>query len=391
MAEGGADRLMEMRGLAKNLKNQGLSKAYRREAVIGKLADGSGLEAQKVMDTAVRKYFEMDLGEPDMPVVVVAQHGFNPNVEQVRQYFEKALPSWEEDHSEGELQGLIAQWMEIRDDSKAREALAEKYPLEQEVLYRTGMPFDERTEELARELREISGVGLELSKKPRAWADPNRPAFAKHKPIVAETENHVVEIAPREWPTSARAAQFWGLREILESKMGLTETGEVKSPALVILVHGMADREDAEVIIGGGRESEKLGDVNPADMETLKGVGAILGQELQIDGSHPVVAIHRYGLGKDKALQFNQKSKAWQVDDRKGALLSGSNTEIAHLRDGHTYQVGDREIKLPGLGQNLQVVQIEFGAQLRLNENNREQVVNALAKVAEWFKEKKSA
>jgi hypothetical protein len=36
-------------------------------------------------------------------------------------------------------------------------------------------------------------------------------------------------------------------------------------------------------------------------------------------------------------------------------------------------------------------VQIEFGAQLRLNENNREQVVNALAKVAEWFKEKKSA
>lgn len=403
MSEG--DRLGNMLSLVRNLKEQGFDRRQRREAVIAQVAQPSILdEPDEVEAGAVRKYFEVVEGLR-VPVIFIAPHGKTPDSGELVGLMKHMFPEMAEDARKE----IIDTWITARESEEGRESFKKQHPGEYEVLLAAGMAFDEQTEELTRAVLEMGEFSGLLAKRGRRHSDANRPSFEPQAAMAVNQSVAEVKIENTEEPTSVRAAMYWALRRLVEQSVGWDVNGEAQQPVLVVFVHGIADRPDSDVTIAGGRRSAILGDVELANHQVLKWFGSRLAQELvdvdlpvdegkNADTRAPRVAIHRYGLGTGKALYF--EAGKWKKGQRNGMLLAAHRVGIHHFRDGATFWVdemgaqveeskrdklGVRALSMPGLGNNVQLIQLELGASLRFDDERRERVAQALVTIAGEF------
>jgi hypothetical protein len=244
-----------------------------------------------------------------------------------------------------------------------------------------------------------------IAKKSRLWADANRESFF-HKPRGVEVAigEETKLLQTKEYPTSARAALYWALSKTIEDTVGLDEFGQVEAPFLRLALHGMTNREHADVVIGGG--DLKLGDEGKLASEKVlrwfgktlvekvaeRGVGVELGGD-DDKRRTPTVAIHH----RDPRVEVLEKGLDGEIVStfvkRDGASLSGAGLGVEHFRIGDKFRVKDvdgkeRDLYFPGFGKEFHTIQLELSNRVRKNSEVRQAFEEVLAEMMVEFSER---
>ena len=403
-------RITQIWMLAAALKHEKMPVRDRRETVVACVAESDIIqETTAVQEIAIAKYFRTSMPSVEMPVILISPHGHNPRpmeiVNHLKRIPESVFPA---SVSTRELKIVVDEWMQIRMHRERWETVTPLLGRYMPFLKTVGLAFDEYTNDFVQSTSDQTQAGLIMARKGRSFADANRPSFLQKSAFVkVEGDEAVTEIPHIEYPTSIRAAQYWALRQMVEQCVGLDEGGKALSPILVLLIHGIADRVDADVIIGGGGRSKKLGDVIVANPSVLQWVGERLHENLgRLDlnftvgenkvSRKPKVVIHRYGIGRNKALCKVEDD--WKLIEREGTMFAAATVGLDHFRSGAIIRVNKlgeivqnddfqdaREFIIPGMGDNLHLVQVELGAVLRMDVQNRHVVIEALASLSSDF------
>jgi len=191
-----------------------------------------------------------------------------------------------------------------------------------------------------------SQANIFISRRPRTVIDQNR------APGTMGTDTRLTgrkeEIAGDRLNSQSLSEYFSLLKNSIENSVGLDSEGKAQKPFLVISLHGLAnyesENEGADIILGARK-------FNSASEKMINWL---------------ITRIRQMGISIDFENSGHRKK------------FTGTRVlEIA--RDG------DESLGFSGLGDNIQVVQMEVVARVRKNKERRKQLGNILAQIIDEF------
>lgn len=391
------ERFSKMRKIVRQGKAEGVPGRDRREKVIGSVASESlDHEPVEVQEAAINKYFEGRVGSSEVHGMVDAVHAHEPREGETIAILRAHFPK--DEFGQPTLEQLTQAYRRWREAWDRGEKLHKGDPDDPNYSYSKAIAnirdeFDVSTAEVVRDAATHSEGSWWIAKKSQMWADANRKSFF-HKPRGAWAEGKLIQ--QQEYPTAARAALYWVVRKTVESTVGMDREGKLQQPFLRLAVHGMADREHADIVLGGG--SLKLPEEQrPASETVLRWFAQTLTERLAKREEWervPVVAIHRFK--QEEAEVFTQDQEGLvssSMAEKDGASLSGSGVGLEHFRGGHTFEVTDadgnvRELVFPGFGEDFHTIQAEIGNSLRTDPESWQALGEVFAQLLEEFSQK---
>lgn len=376
-----SERLRRLSLVVQEAKQRGFPRRDRREAVIIEVAQPAlDKENVEVRERAINKYWQVESGSIEIPVLIVAPHALRVGEGEIVGILHEEFSDW----SVGKLLKLVNQWIESPTDKKPHKILSEKHPNYRifKAISRLRGRVDQYTDVLAQSAADKSEAAVMVPKRSRMWADANRRSFF-HKPRGVGKGKEFIQT--REYPTSARAAWYWALQREVEQKVGLDDEGKAANPFLQLVIHGMGDRRDKDggfaydIVIGGG-DSRKGEEGRLADEEVLMWFTEGLARKINKQGAqwgNLSVAIDRMGRQEVEVFQANTIGEVERKEiKRVGKGVSGAGLGLEYFRSGHDFRVEtmdgkERVLRFPGFGDNFHTLQVEVSKRVRYNSQFR--------------------
>lgn len=308
----------------------------RRQEVIKRVArEHIDEEEQRTKDTAVNKYLEVKEGE--IPVLITAVHAQPPTVSEVRQ-----LLSWWEKLTQKEIEEA-----KVRIDQGTTQG-----ELDSDIR-RAFDRYDEKTDLLARQAARLAKANLVVAKRSRLLADLNRSWWKR-----GDFFFHQIWAKAKEYSQSARAAFYWAAKPRVEKAVGLDETGIARAPFLHLALHGMKNREDFDIILGG---------TSIVDPPVLEWFNRRLSEEIE--------KRNLIGAKGERAKVVIASPNDLATEDYIG------DPSLAHYRRAPL----KNPLQHPFWGGNFNTIQLEISNRLRTDEGKREILGQIIADLAKEF------
>jgi len=389
-------RLSEIADVVRKAKQRGFSRRDRREVVISEIGQKSlDKEPAEVRETAINKYWNLKIGSPNMPVLIIAPHAKKAGEGEILGHLRDKFP----ESTRKKLLELTKQWLEVERDQGTHKII-ERRSSNNEIFTAIKLlanRLDSSTDSLAETIAKESNSTLAIAKKSRMWADANRKPFS-HKPQGVGQQKRFIQA--REYPTSIRASWYWAAQKIIERTVGLDDDKKPIKPFLQIVIHGMKDRisEDGEdnydIVIGGG-DIKKDEEKKLANDKVINWLTETLIRKVNEQKGFPngfKVAIDRKGKETVEVFQIKNGKVEKKEIKRIGERLSGADLGLEYFRTGCNFEVetlegNQRVLKFPGLGTNFNTIQLEVSRNIRENPEFRAVFTQALGELSVEFGE----